>query len=313
MNEKPKEATTFAKTLAQILVHCGRNNDEDGCQLIVGILEILGSHILTAIEEIDLFVTESGETSSAETAYLLRSEFNSNEVESAKAAGQWAGSREESFQLAKKMVEEISVEKPLALTPKIKQNDVCTIVKTTYADDGVKEMTDPSELSEHKTQPAKESACNAEFSLEQVIERCNKIDSRIVNDHKLRTEELKSLVQDLRGRSFGGLQANRMVATSLESLAEKLGLRFACPRQIKEKDAQGEVHVTTCGSPATLGCNVGVRSPDGLFYFQHPLESGRWAVHASSKTFPDHFMLVPELPDRRKRRIPIQPSGPGLG
>jgi len=152
-----------------------------------------------------------------------------------------------------------------------------------------------------------------EHSLKNVLDRCKDIDRRIANDHEQRIAELQSLVHDLGGQSFGSLHANKLVASALESLAQKLAVRFACPRQIKEEDEHARERVRICGQPARLDCAARNRNPHGLFRFRHALESGQGDVHISSKVIPEQVTLIPAPLDRRRRHLPPSSTGPERG
>src|SRR5690349_8661992 len=129
--------------------------------------------------------------------------------------------------------------------------------------------------------------------LKSILNRCQAIDRGIEHDRQQRIPELQSLIHDVGDRAFSSLHANKLVASALESLAQKLGVGFACPKKIEEDDGHGGKQVRTCGQPARLDCQPRVRNAHGLFQFIHRLESGKIEAHASSKVIPEELTLVP--------------------
>ena len=85
------------------------------------------------------------------------------------------------------------------------------------------------------------------------------------------------------GKSFGSLEANREMATTIHEVLESHGLRVRCPE---------------CGHPAILRCGARPSLPDGVFVFDHVI-AGRRTFHGGGKTLPD--LRLTAKPPRRRR------------
>jgi len=89
------------------------------------------------------------------------------------------------------------------------------------------------------------------------------------------------------GKSFGSLDANRAMATTIHDVLEGHGLRVRCPE---------------CGHAAILRCGARPGLPDGVFVFDHVI-AGRRTFHGGGTTLPD-LRLTAKPPRRRRDKTP---------
>lgn len=98
----------------------------------------------------------------------------------------------------------------------------------------------------------------------------------------------RQLLDQLKGHSFGLLEANQAVASKILAQLNSMNYRVRCPR---------------CGEPATLRCSRTNGSANGSFQFEHYLGGGRRTRHGGSTVLPG-LDLVPSphgAPDARRR------------
>lgn len=93
------------------------------------------------------------------------------------------------------------------------------------------------------------------------------------------------------GQSFGSLEANREMTSTIHAMLEGHGLRVACPE---------------CGHPAILRCGPRPGLPNGVFVFDHVI-GGRRTFHGGGTTLPG-LRLVAKPPRKRAGSHPM-PDG----
>jgi hypothetical protein len=94
-------------------------------------------------------------------------------------------------------------------------------------------------------------------------------------------QEIESKLQQFRGWSFGSLADNQEFAKLVHQLLDSHGLRVVCPE---------------CGNAAILRCLRAGNSKNGVFVFDHYLDSGR-TFHGGPTTIP--LLKVIVKPARR--------------
>jgi len=95
---------------------------------------------------------------------------------------------------------------------------------------------------------------------------------------------VEDTVRGFAGLNCGSLEANRILAKSVQELLAENGLRVVCPE---------------CGQPAILRCQQAGNSKTGVFQFDHVV-SGRRTFHGGASSFP--LVGVAAAPPRRRRR-----------
>ena len=94
---------------------------------------------------------------------------------------------------------------------------------------------------------------------------------------------IEARLRHFQGWTFGSLAENQQFAKMVQKILEEHGLRVRCPE---------------CGNPSILRCANAGNSKNGVFVFDHYLDSGR-TFHGGPTTFPA-ITVVPK-PARRIR------------
>lgn len=97
--------------------------------------------------------------------------------------------------------------------------------------------------------------------------------------------ELQALLDTLAGKALRRLEEKVALATLLQVMLQRLGLRVRCPR---------------CGKPAVLRCRSMAEHSPGAFYFQHQGGGQPKSGHLASPVVPE-LKLVAAPPDLRRQ------------
>ena len=104
--------------------------------------------------------------------------------------------------------------------------------------------------------------------------------------------EFQMLLNALEGKSFESIEENQAIADMLQELADRLQLRFQCPK---------------CDQPAVLECRQAGSAKRGTFQFRHPIQR-RHVNHFSSTKLPALQLIdAPPLLRRRRNVLPKRP------
>jgi len=129
-------------------------------------------------------------------------------------------------------------------------------------------------------QPATTGPPNADDALATLAQ----FDDHLADLQRPVVKQVQQFLDQLEGQSFGSLEANQAVASALQFLLNRLGLRVECPR---------------CGRPAIFRCRSSRSPTTPSFQFEH-FEEGRRTNHVGTTTWPA-LRLVPAPPDRRRK------------
>jgi hypothetical protein len=117
------------------------------------------------------------------------------------------------------------------------------------------------------------------------------LDNKISEVHRPLVDELQNILDHLTGNSFGSLESNAALATNIQKLMIRLGVRIECPK-------------VGCHQPAMLHFRMAGTAKHGSFQFQHDVAGVR-TRHLSSVTLP-RLKLIPAPPDPRRTRAQHQ-------
>lgn len=120
-----------------------------------------------------------------------------------------------------------------------------------------------------------------ETSIREATDRLAQLADQLTGLQLSMRSAIDQTLGQLRGASFGSLQANQRFARVIQDLLETHGLRVVCPE---------------CGNPAILRCSKNPRARDGVFVFDHSV-AGRRTFHGGYTTLP--VLQVVSKPPRR--------------
>ncbi|QDV67730.1 hypothetical protein Poly24_14340 [Rosistilla carotiformis] len=124
-----------------------------------------------------------------------------------------------------------------------------------------------------------------ETSIREATDRLAELADQLTGLQQSMRHAIDQTLGQLRGASFGSLEANQQFARVIQELLDTHGLRVECPE---------------CGTPAILRCSKNPRARDGVFVFDHSL-AGRRTFHGGYTTLP--VLQVVSKPPRRGKTL----------
>ncbi|QDV55603.1 hypothetical protein [Rosistilla oblonga] len=124
-----------------------------------------------------------------------------------------------------------------------------------------------------------------ETSIREATDRLAQLADQLTGLQQSMRHAIDQTLGQLRGASFGSLEANQQFTRVIHELLETHGLRVVCPE---------------CGAAAILRCSKNPRTRDGVFVFDHSV-AGRRTFHGGYTTLP--VLQVVSKPPRRGKSL----------